>query len=180
MRPERLVEVIVDKIGGTHRGSGYRITTTTVLTAWHVVDGATRLEVRFDSGLPTARTVIAETLGGDPESDLALLSFAATDRIDPEPPARLTGAGADVEVRIAGFPRWKLRGGKYRDSAAEPGTAALLANRREGTLQITVAPPADDPDARTPGRPGRAYPVARCSRVTGSSRSCRGIIGARA
>jgi len=150
VRPERLVEVIVDKIGGTHRGSGYRITTTTVLTAWHVVDGATRLEVRFDSGLPTARTVIAETLGGDPESDLALLSFAATDRIDPEPPARLTGAGADVEVRIAGFPRWKLRGGKYRDSAAEPGTAALLANRREGTLQITVAPPADDPDARTP------------------------------
>ncbi|XVV09940.1 trypsin-like peptidase domain-containing protein [Actinoplanes sp. CA-131856] len=121
-----------------------------MLTAGHVIEGASRLEVRFEAGLPSARAVIAEPLGVDPHFDLALLTFTADDRVDPAPLARLAGAGPDVEVRIAGFPRWKLRGGRFRDSAAEPGRVALLANRREGTLQITVAPPADDPDARTP------------------------------
>ena len=58
--------------------------------------------------------------------------------------------GTVLDVRVAGFPRWKLRGGRYRESAAEPGTVALQANRREGTLQITVAPPADDPDNGKP------------------------------
>ncbi|MEU8158778.1 trypsin-like peptidase domain-containing protein [Micromonospora parva] len=146
MRPGRLVEVVVERADGIHRGSGYRVTSSTVLTARHVVEGASRIEVRFDAGLPTAARTTVEITNVDSESDLALLSCPNMDPVEPAPLGRVNAAAAVLDVHVAGFPRWKVRGGRFRESATEPGTAALLANRREGTLQINVAPPAVDPE----------------------------------
>ncbi|MEW2427829.1 trypsin-like peptidase domain-containing protein [Micromonospora sp. NPDC047644] len=137
---------MVERADGIYRGSGYLVTSSTVLTARHVVEGASRIEARFNSGLPTATATTVEITNVDAESDLALLRCPATDTAEPAPLGRVNAAAAVLDVYVAGFPRWKLRGGRFRESATEPGTAALLANRREGTLQINVAPPATDPE----------------------------------
>jgi hypothetical protein len=61
-----------------------------------------------------------------------------------------------ITANAMGFPRFKLRqnqGGPsvYRDSAHAVGTVAVLSNRRQGTVEVAVAPPERDPDpARSP------------------------------
>ena len=52
--PERVAEVIVTPSGPgpERRGSGYRVSPTSVLTAAHVVDGAARVRVRFNADRP--------------------------------------------------------------------------------------------------------------------------------
>ncbi|MEV0134974.1 hypothetical protein AB0H83_41795 [Dactylosporangium sp. NPDC050688] len=153
--PARLAEVVVTCAGGVRRrGSGYRVTGTGVLTAGHVLAGAVAVEVRFDAGLPSAWTVQASAWEAFTGVDLAVVTWVAADATVVAPV--LLGAVGDraavLDVQVAGFPRWKLRGpgpSLHREPAHEPGAVAVLANRREGTLQITVAPPAPAGDPGT-------------------------------
>ncbi|MEU0105803.1 trypsin-like peptidase domain-containing protein [Streptomyces sp. NPDC006251] len=73
---------------------------------------------------------------------------------DDLPPVRFGGVGEQDAVlgcSAMGFPRFKLRadaaGGRFRDVEHMDARCAVLANRREGTLDLRVAaPPAEDPD----------------------------------
>ena len=127
------------------------MTAETVLTAAHVVRGASKVRVRFDAD--QAGEWSADVTGGleVPEIDVALLTITPPDaaKVVPAPFGRIGERDAVIECSAVGFPLWKLRddpAGPYRDSAHVVGGAAILANRREGTLEITVAPPERDPD----------------------------------
>ncbi|HXC46412.1 MAG TPA: trypsin-like peptidase domain-containing protein [Solirubrobacteraceae bacterium] len=55
---------------GTATGSGFEVDVSgTILTNWHVVEGASKITVGFDRG----RTVEARILGKDPSHDIAVL-----------------------------------------------------------------------------------------------------------
>ncbi|UXY31136.1 serine protease [Streptomyces sp. HUAS TT20] len=169
--PLRVAEVMVRAAGGAQgpgrRGSGYRVGPRWVLTAAHVVQGSTQgdVRVRFDADRPdewNARTRVA--LASD-KADLALLEIT-----DPPPgphaaPAvpPVYGDLPDTDLHLPcstlGFPRFKLRTDRmrslndgspsqYRDSCHANGLTSVLSNRREGTLELAVTPPAADPDPR--------------------------------
>jgi tetratricopeptide (TPR) repeat protein len=157
----RVAEILVTLGPGVpgRRGSGYRVGTHTVLTAAHVVAGASRVRVRFDADqLGEWSADVADTLEA-PEIDVALLTISVPDEADGADaaevsPARFGRIGerdAVINCSAAGFPLWKLRkdagaGELYRDVAHVVGSVPVLANRREGTFEITVAPPERDPD----------------------------------
>ena len=150
--PGRLAEVLVMHADGSHsRGSGYLVTPTAVLTAGHVVAGAAGIRLRFEAGLPAEWTAAGTVEFRDPAGDLAVVSVdrsVAPDGLVPVRVGRLGDRAAFVEVQVAGFPRWKLRARPgYRVLAHERGSVAVLANRREATLQVTVTAPAADPSA---------------------------------
>ncbi|MDG4827661.1 serine protease [Asanoa sp. WMMD1127] len=152
----RVAEVIAALPGGgSRRGSGYRVTGGRVLTAAHVVAGATALSVRFDAGLAGVWTAEATPVWGDTDADLVVLGFeppAGAPVVTPAPIGRVGEHRAVIDVHTAGFPRWKLRtkeGRPFRDLAYAAGSLAVLANRRGGTLEITVAAPDHDPDPGT-------------------------------
>jgi trypsin-like peptidase len=153
-------------VGADHsprrRGSGYRIAPGTVLTAAHVIDGAgdADVEVRFDADLPTEWTTGVVSSWVDRHFDIAVLSIAPRPAEPPVVKPRFGSIGADraavLTVRSVGFPRFKLKrydpttdpAGWYRDSHQADGVAAVLSNRRQGTLEVTVSAPASDPDPR--------------------------------
>ncbi|GAA1585810.1 hypothetical protein GCM10009804_47460 [Kribbella hippodromi] len=149
----RVAEVIVKAAGGIERrGSGYLIRQGLVLTATHVIATAQSIRVRFDADrVPGEWSASGELVWS--AGDVAVL--AITPAGDPVPPARLGGIGdraASLQVRAVGFPWFKLRAESdqtsYRDTHQADGTVATLSNRREGTLEVTVSPPAADPDPK--------------------------------
>jgi lipopolysaccharide biosynthesis regulator YciM len=157
----RVAELIVVFPGGRNRrGSGYRVGAQAVLTAAHVVEGAVSVGVRFEPDLPGQWIVDTTSWWVDPHSDLAVISIPAQPG---EPPiahvrfGRITDGSAVLAAQAVGFPRWKLRnyGGTvrtddtrpYRDAHHAAGSVAVLSNFREGTLEVNVSPPADDPNS---------------------------------
>ncbi|GAA3759565.1 hypothetical protein GCM10022225_51290 [Plantactinospora mayteni] len=159
--PARVAEIIVTTAAGGRRGSGYRISDTEVLTAAHVVGGGSRILVRFDADTDhewTREAAVVLTAGGD---DVAILRIDAGGGIRRSEFAGIPAADAMVSCSTVGFPRWKIRDdasrrlldgspSQYRDTCHLTATVALLANRREATLELAIAtPPAPDPD---PGR----------------------------
>ncbi|MFE2475006.1 tetratricopeptide repeat protein [Streptomyces sp. NPDC059389] len=153
--PHRIAEVIVTTpAGGGRRGSGYQVGDTAVLTALHVVAGAAGVQVRFDADRPGQWAAKAELAWSDPETDVAVLTFTAPPGAVPVPPARFGRIGDDrhavIDVHAAGFPLWKRRRGadgmQFRELHQADGTVAALSNLRTGTLEITVAAAAADPD----------------------------------
>lgn len=79
--PEQVAEIIVTLDGETgRRGSGYRVGSTAVLTAAHVVEGAVSVRMRFNADLPGEWTVEAISCWADLRSDLAVLTIAPTPR----------------------------------------------------------------------------------------------------
>jgi hypothetical protein len=138
------------------RGSGYRVGPTAVLTAAHVIKGAVSVRVRFDADLPGEWITEVISCWAGPRSDLAVLSIAPRQG---EPPVTVTRFGriggdraAVLAAQAVGFPRFKLKTDddaarfQYRDSHQAGGSVAVLSNRRERTLEITVPPPERDPD----------------------------------
>ncbi|MFD5700193.1 trypsin-like peptidase domain-containing protein [Streptomyces lasiicapitis] len=152
--PHRIVEVIVETGGGRRRGSGYRISAGTVLTAAHAVADATATVVRCDADRPgewSAPAVVTWTHKG---SDLAVLTVvppaAAPAVIEPARFGRIADdRHAVISVHAAGFPLWKQRrgpDGAFRELHVADGTVAALSNLRTGTLEMTVTPAGTDPD----------------------------------
>jgi Trypsin-like peptidase domain len=163
--PERVAELLVTPAqpGPGRRGSGYRVSASAVLTAAHVVRDADRVWVRFNADRPgewlTEGTV--KWSNSDPMIDAAVVTIAP--RPQDKGQVALVGFGrvAERDAVLAcsamGFPRFKLRDdpaqplddgspSQYRDSVHAVGTIAVLSNRREGTLEVSVPAPERDPD----------------------------------
>ncbi|MCW6006436.1 hypothetical protein K1W54_17910 [Micromonospora sp. CPCC 205371] len=123
-----------------------------MLTAAHATADAVLLRLRFDAGRSTERTVEAAVLWRCADHDLAILIFepAPDDQVASVRYGRMSDRHAVIGVHAAGFPRWKARtrpdGRQFRDLHVADGTLAVLSNRRSGSLEVTVAPPREDPD----------------------------------
>lgn len=144
----RVAEVIVTLPGGERRrGSGYRVATGAVLTAAHVVAGADTVRVRFDAARPGERTVGAAVAWQHADTDTAVLTVDCPDAVEDASFGRIGERAAVLSCTAVGFPRFKMRtgdgGARYRDSEHVHGTCAVLSNRKEGTLDLNVTPPAD-------------------------------------
>lgn len=149
----RIAEILVTlgTSGPGRRGSGYRVTTQTVLTAAHVVRDWSMVRVRFDADQPGEWSAGVTDVLEVPEVDIALLTIRPPDdsQVVPARFGCLRESDDEIPCSAVGFPLWKLRdspGGPYRDFAHVVGSVALLANRREGSLEVRVAPPERDPD----------------------------------
>ncbi|MFI6565986.1 trypsin-like peptidase domain-containing protein [Streptomyces sp. NPDC050534] len=156
LRPERVAEIIVGLPSGGgsgRRGSGYLVGSATVLTAAHVVAGADGIRVRFQADRPGERLVDATLAWSNDRIDVAVLTLSET-TAEGIPSVSLGGIGEQDTVlscTAIGFPRFKLRtdaeGRRFRDAEHMDARCAVLANRREGTLDLRItAPPAADPD----------------------------------
>jgi len=167
----RAAEIIVDMPGGAgRRGSGYRIATTSVLTALHVVTGAARIRVRFDADTPHEWSALATIRLSHRSSDLAVLAISGEDAVSPVRYGRIPERDAVVACSGLGFPRFKWRDDgstTYRDILHLLGHAPVLSNRRSGTLEIDVAtPPERDAGAeRSPWEGMSGAPVFAAGRL---------------
>ncbi|MCX3063558.1 trypsin-like peptidase domain-containing protein [Streptomyces beihaiensis] len=152
--PRRIAEIIVTARGGNRRGSGYRITDTTVLTAAHVVADSVELRVRCDADRPGQWSTPAAVAWADAGSDLAVLTLTPPEQAPTSlEPVRFGRIADDrhavIDVHAAGFPLWKRRQGPhgaFRELHQADGTVAALSNLRTGTLELTVTEAGADPD----------------------------------
>ena len=167
--PWRVAQIAVDRAPGHDgsRGSGYLIAPGRVLTAAHVVAGASVVRVRLDVGQDTEVDVLAESWWADPKghdgTDLAVVTIAedATAGRECEPArfGRISDCAAILMVEAFGFPLFKLRAdtagvdqrGVFRDFEQAGGHAPVAANRRQGTLAVYLDDPA--PSQPPPGNP---------------------------
>lgn len=163
----RVAEILVTCPPGTaqgsgqrgRRGSGYRVGDCFVLTAAHVVaPPVASIRVRFDADRPTEWTSGARVvLGSSGPEDVAVLELDAPHGAAGAVPRYADVPDEDVILPFTavGFPRFKLRADtdpahrpddgsptRYRDTCHVTGTVAALSNRREGTLELVVPPPA--------------------------------------
>ena len=164
--PQRAAEVITTPATGRdRRGSGYLLAGGLVLTAAHVVDGATTIRVRFNADQEGQWIARAHPAWSDTGLDIAVLRIIE-ESVDPLGAAPVV-AGVrfgritrpPVECETVGFPRFKVREDpahlgadrrptQYRDSEHAIGPATTWSNRREGTLQIRVGKPEHGSDRR--------------------------------
>ncbi|MFI6011691.1 trypsin-like peptidase domain-containing protein [Streptomyces sp. NPDC051243] len=147
----RAAEIIVTVANGRgRRGSGYLIRDGVLLTAAHVVRSAERISVRFDADLPTERVLDAQVLWCHHGMDFALLGVPGENTDAPVAFGHVGEYDAILKCSTLGFPRFKLRtyhnGANYRDTCHAEGTSPVLSHRREGTLELIVAPPEHDAD----------------------------------
>ncbi|MFF2652683.1 trypsin-like peptidase domain-containing protein [Streptomyces sp. NPDC058045] len=155
--PRRAVQVLATaETGARRRGSGYRVTADTVLTAAHVVRDAPSIRLRFfaDGGrtseLPGVRVWL------DVEADIAVLRIehgrgAGGPLAAEVPPVRFARVTGVVECDALGFPRFKLRREPASDGSGPPvahrdshharGTTTPLSNVRQGTLELSLRAP---------------------------------------
>ncbi|MET0424082.1 MAG: trypsin-like peptidase domain-containing protein [Actinoplanes sp.] len=190
MDPARIAEIRTVVQGSFKLGSGYRVAPDLVLTAASVVSDAQEVGVGFDAGRGPNWQVPAFVLWADHEMDVALLRIEPPPAAPPAPPvryARLADRHAIMDVTAAGFPEWKLREGpdghSYRDLVQATGTAALLSNRRSGTLEIVLSSSPPDPAwgrASWAGMSGAAvWAEGRIVGVVNSSEGAGRLIAAR-
>lgn len=161
--PRRVAQLRIEHSDGSRRGSGYRVTDTEVLTAAHVVKESRSVSVVFNADLPEQWAVPATVRLCEQAGDVAVLTIdppAEQRGVEPARFGRLDRRAERVSCRLVGFPRFKLRSyprigldtataaAAYRDVHQADGTIATLSNWREGTLEITVVAPEQDPDSR--------------------------------
>ncbi|MEV5977770.1 trypsin-like peptidase domain-containing protein [Streptomyces sp. NPDC052114] len=171
----RVAEIIVTTAyGDRRRGSGCLVRDGLVLTAEHVIRGALGVEVRFDADRPGERTHRAAVAWSHAGADTALLSVPREKADGPLALGRIGERDAVLRCTTLGFPRYKLRtdptgaARAYRDSSHAVGSAPVLANRREGTLDLRVPPPDRDPDPdRSPWEGMSGAPVFSGERLIG-------------
>ena len=165
----RVAQIVVDRGPGYDgsRGSGYLVAPGVVLTAAHVVAGASVVRVRLDVGQRSEVDVLAEGWWADPEvdngTDLAVVMITAEASagrdVESARFGRISDGMAVLAVQAFGFPRFKLRGspvgtggpGVFRDLEQVTGHAPVAANRRQGTLAVYLDDP--PPTAAEPGGP---------------------------
>ncbi len=158
--PGQVAELIVTRADGSRcRGSGYRTSADTVLTAAHVVDGSATVLVRFDADLPTQWSVAGRVAATDGATDVAVVVLGPADGSTVRPPAQQTAFGrvgaaaGPLDVVAVGFPLFKLRSelspngrALFRETHQAFGRVAPLSNRRTATYEVTVEPPGPSPD----------------------------------
>ncbi|WP_190115126.1 trypsin-like peptidase domain-containing protein [Streptomyces flavofungini] len=145
LRAGQVAEIVVTHGAGERRGSGYLVGPGIVLTAAHVVTGARHARVRFDADRPGEYSVTAHVRWRHEGVDVAVLGVPS--RQVPKAGAARFGRVPEEDLLLrcsaAGFPRFKLRerkdGSRYRDCEHVHAVCSVLANRREGTLDLRVA-----------------------------------------
>jgi hypothetical protein len=168
--PWRIAQLVVDRgpAKGGSLGSGYLIVPGRVLTAAHVVAGASAIRVRLDVGQDAEVDVQAESWWVDPQgrngTDLAVVTIPedaiAGRECAPVRFGRIGDCAAVLMVQAFGFPRFKLRAdpadsgqsGVFRDFEQAGGHAPVTANRRQGTLALYL----DDPPPSATAAGGRS------------------------
>ena len=167
--PWRVAQIAVSRGPGHEgsRGSGYLIAPGRVLTAAHVVAGASRVRVRLDVGQDAEIDVQAESWWADPVghqgTDLAVITIPETATAGRTFKfarfGRVSDCAAVLSVEAFGFPLFKLRdvpantgqASVFRDFEQAIGHAPVAANRRQGTLAVYL----DDPP---PSQPPKGEP----------------------
>ena len=169
--PWRVAQLAVYR-GAGHvgsRGSGFLIAPGRVLTAAHVLAGASAVRVRLDVGQDAEIDVQAESWWADPKehngTDLAVVTIPE-DVIEGRECeqalfGRISDSTAVLMVQAFGFPLFKLRDqpgdldppGVFRDLEQVTGHTPVAANRRQGTLAVYL----DDP-MPSPPRAGEPSP----------------------
>jgi Flp pilus assembly protein TadD len=153
----RVAQIVIDRGPGQNgsRGSGYLVAPGKVLTAAHVVTGASVVRVRLDVGQPTEIDVQAEGWWADERNgtDLAVLTIPENvtegREVKPTRYGRIGDSTAVLALQAFGFPRFKLRASSvgngepdvFRDLEQTAGHSPVAANRRQGTLAFYL----DDP-----------------------------------
>ena len=186
--PWRVAQLAVDGQPGRDgsRGSGYLVAPGLVLTAAHVVAGASAVRVRLDVGQDAEIDVQAEGWWADPDghegTDLAvvMISEDATAGRECEPArfGRISDRVATLDVTVLGFPRFKLRAGPggadqrwvFRDLEQAGGHVPVAANRRQGTLAVHLKGqgPRQPPDGEpSPWEGMSGGPVWAAGRIVG-------------
>lgn len=158
----RVVQVLTTRRAGSgRRGSGYRVRGDAVLTAAHVVSDAESVQLRFFTEDGGTTELPGEPVWADSASDIAVLripedAFVGGGCAAEVPPVQFAWIRRPVECEALGFPRFRLRReaaspdgeGRpwFRDSHHACGLTAPLGYLRAGSLEISVAPPAQDPE----------------------------------
>jgi hypothetical protein len=144
---------------GSCRGSGYLVAPGVVLTAAHVLCGASAVHVRLDVGRPLEIDVPADTWWANADTDLAVVvipdGVTAGRQVEVAQFGRAGDSTAVLSVQALGFPRFKLRSSAagagepavFRDLDQVTGHTPVAANRRQGTLAVYL----DDPAPATEG-----------------------------
>ena len=155
VEPWRVAQLVVDRGPDREgsRGSGYLTAHGRVLTAAHVVAGATAVRVRLDVDQNSEIDVHADTWWVDPNgnegTDLAVVTIpeTATARRTVEPTrfGRISDRTAVLAVQTFGFPLHKLRTtnqrGAFREFEHVVAHTPVAANRRKGTLAVYLKDP---------------------------------------
>jgi tetratricopeptide (TPR) repeat protein len=145
------------------KGSGYLAGAGLVLTAAHTVQHAVTVTVLriLRPGQTAAADAVVVWLDLDEGIDLAVLRLTASPADAAAFPADLPAprygrVTEPVACEAVGFPLFKkpltsegsFSGGQpgFRDSHHAVGTTSPLSNLREGSLEVTVPPPGNDPD----------------------------------
>lgn len=184
---DRAVAVTADRgpgaPGGRYSfGSGCLVGPNTVLTAAHVVAGATKVLVRTTDLSDHTATVDTAFVGDpgrwDPDRptapDLALLTLDTAVDVPPMPlarPDRAHPAGLVERVRSVGYPWFGETNTDTRETVRVQVPVAgqiLLSNREDGLLdfEVTIAPPPpDDGESQWSGMSGA--PVTAAGRLMG-------------
>jgi hypothetical protein len=161
--PGRVAELLVTpaRPGPGRRGSGYRVSSSAVLTAAHVVRDAAKVQVRFDADRPGEWLTDGTVAWSNQTVDVAVVTITPRpqeeEQVAPVGFGRVAERDAVLTCSAMGFPRFKLRDdpaqptddgspSQYRDSVHAVGSIAVLSNRREGTLEVSVPLPERDPD----------------------------------
>src|SRR4051794_35073020 len=145
IEPSQVAEIFGHSpTGGALRGSGYRVSEHSVLTAAHVVNPLQHIRVRFNADQSDEWEVDASISFQDSAFDIAVLTLASR-RLHPlRRLARYGQVGeraAVIPVRAVGFPYFKVKSygqypdavhhGVYRDMDQADGSIAVFSNRRE-------------------------------------------------
>jgi hypothetical protein len=149
----RVAQLAVDQGSGSDgsRGSGYLIAPGRVLTAAHVVAGASGVRVRLDVGQAAEIDVQADWWWADPAgyegTDLAVVTIpedvTAGRVVEAARFGRIGDSAAVLAVEAFGFPLFKLRADPvrqrrvFRDFEQAGGHAPVAANRRQALSPST-------------------------------------------
>ncbi|WP_436790851.1 trypsin-like peptidase domain-containing protein [Yinghuangia sp. YIM S10712] len=152
--PGRCVEVLAyPPDGKPSYGSGYRVTSSLVLTAAHTLAASARIEVRFGK----ATLPVDEVVEVDTEADLALVRLPddIVAELVPLAPVRvgvLPEGSGQIEVRFIGFPRFARRptgtGQFLGEQEQVDARIQLGSGLKSGWLSLAVtssAPPESSP-----------------------------------
>src|ERR1700730_15860782 len=164
MESWRIAQIVADRevSDDSSRGSGYLVAAGLVLTAAHVVAGASALRLRLDVDQRTEIDVRAESWWADPMAhhgtDLAVIMIPADAtagrHVDITRFGRIRDCTAVLAGQAFGFPLFKLRARPagegdqevFRDLEQVTGHMPAAANRRQGTLALYL----DDPPPASP------------------------------
>jgi hypothetical protein len=144
----RVAQLVVDRMPGidSFRGSGYLVAPGLVLTAAHVLAGASAVQVRLDVGQPLTVDVQAERWwadrGGLNGTDLAVVMIppgvTAGRDVDMARFGRISDRTAVLTVKALGFPRFKLRVSIRKSCGYRRVGSRLPAQTRAGSQDFRI------------------------------------------